>query len=82
MSMDEQGTCERCGRELPKRKLKEVVYEEGRDRVRMMLCPSCLDQVMNESQLVRGVVGTKKRAAAHIDPGPGSAERQSLGRRR
>jgi hypothetical protein len=79
--MDKQASCERCGKKLAKRKLKEVVYEEGRDRVRMMVCPSCLDQVMNESQLVRGVVGTEKRAAAHIDRGPGSAERQSLGRR-
>lgn len=79
--MDEQGSCERCGRALPQRKLKEVVYEKGRERIRMMVCPNCLDQIMNSSQRVRGVVGTQKRAAAHLDPGVGTGERQSLGER-
>lgn len=79
--MDETAACMRCGRELPKRRLKEVVYEEGRERIRKLVCPSCLDQIMNESSRVRGVVGTEKAAAAHIDQGPGPGEHQSMGQR-
>jgi hypothetical protein len=36
---------------------------------------------MNASSRVRGIVGTDKAAAAHIDPPPGPHERQSLGER-
>jgi hypothetical protein len=79
--MEDSTSCERCGRELSKRQLKEVVFEKGRERVQLMVCPNCLDQIMNKSQRVRGVVGTHKRAAAHVDPGVGSGERQSLGNR-
>ncbi len=79
---EEVTSCERCGREMPTRKLKEVVFEEGRERVRQMVCGNCLDQIMNDSKRVRGVVGTTKRAAAHIDSAPGGSERQSLGERR
>lgn len=79
--MEVQSSCERCGREFPKRRLKEIVFEQGRERVQQMVCPNCLDRIMNESQRVRGVVGTQKRAAAHLDPGTGTAERQSLGER-
>jgi hypothetical protein len=64
------------------RKLKEIVFEQGRERVQQMVCPNCLDQIMNESERVRGVVGTRKRAAAHLDAGTGLAERQSLGERK
>ena len=78
---DQTFTCEQCGRELPKRQLKEVVYEEGKERIQKRLCPSCLDQAMNESSSVRGVVGTEKAAAVHIDPGPGPARRESFGKR-
>ena len=79
--MEEISSCKRCGRDIPTRRLKEVVYEEGRDRIRQLVCPRCLDQLMNESSRVRGVVGTDKAAAAHLDPGPGNAERQSMGER-
>jgi hypothetical protein len=79
--MGDSASCMRCGRELPKRRLKEVVYEEGRTRVRDLLCPNCLDEIMNTAQRVRGVVGTEKHAAIHIDPGPGSGERESFGER-
>jgi hypothetical protein len=61
--------------------IKEVVYEEGRERIRLLVCPNCLDQIMNKSQRVRGVVGTQKRAAAHVDPGAGASERKSMGDR-
>lgn len=80
--MDEMSTCTNCGKELPSRRLKEVVHEEGRNRIRELVCPNCLDQIMNESSQVRGVVGTQKAAAAHIDRGPGKGERNSMGRRR
>ncbi len=79
--MDDTSSCVRCDRELPKRRLKEVVHEEGRMRIRQLVCPNCLDQIMNESGRVRGVVGTETLAAAHIDRGPGTGERQSMGQR-
>ncbi|MGH2756440.1 MAG: hypothetical protein ACRDI3_01485 [Actinomycetota bacterium] len=79
--MGETSSCMRCGKELLKRRLKEVVHEEGRARVRRLVCPNCLDQIMNESSRVRGVVGTEKAAAAHIDPGPGPGQHQSIGQR-
>jgi hypothetical protein len=37
---------------------------------------------MNDSRRVRGVVGTAKAAAAHIDLGAGPAEHRSMGERR
>lgn len=79
--MEEMLSCMRCHRELTKRRLKEVVHEEGRTRIRQMVCPNCLDQIMNKSQRVRGVVGTEKAAAAHIEQEPGAGKRQSFGER-
>lgn len=80
---EETFTCERCGREFPRRQMKEVMYEEGRDRVKKQLCPECLDQVMNRSDEVRGIAGEEKRAAVHLDnpEGDGGGERRSFGRR-
>lgn len=79
--MEETFSCMRCAKELPKRRLKEVVHEEGRMRIRQLVCSNCLDRIMNESGRVRGVVGTEKAAAAHIDRGPGGGEHQSMGQR-
>ena len=79
--MEDMSSCSRCGKEIATRRLKEVVYEEGRERIRRLVCPTCLDQLMNESSRVRGVVGTDKAAAAHIDREPGDGERQSMGER-
>lgn len=79
--MDETATCMSCGKHLPKRRLKEVVHEDGRSRIRRLVCSNCLDQIMNGSSRVRGVVGTEKAAAAHIDHGAGSGEHQSMGQR-
>lgn len=79
--MDETSSCMNCGKDLPKRRLKEVVHEEGRSRIRRLVCSNCLDQIMNGSTRVRGVVGTEKAAAAHIDFDEGSGEHQSMGRR-
>ena len=79
--MEDMSSCSRCGKDIPTRRLKEVVYEEGRERIRQLVCPTCLDQLMNESSRVRGVVGTDKSAAAHLDRGPGTGEHQSMGDR-
>lgn len=81
--MGEMSSCMRCGREVAARRLKEVVYEEGgrRARRKLMVCASCLDRLMNEAGRVRGVAGTEKHAAVHIDPGPGDGQRVSLGAR-
>jgi hypothetical protein len=79
--MEEMSTCARCDKELPTRRLKEVAHEEGRKRISRLVCSTCLDQLMNESSRVRGIVGTEKAAAAHIDPPPGPHEHQSLGER-
>lgn len=80
--MAETVVCERCGRKVGERRIKEVVHEEGRNRIRRLVCPSCLDAIMNDSRRVRGVVGSAKAAAAHIDPGAGPAEHRSMGERR
>ncbi|MGH2754155.1 MAG: hypothetical protein ACRDLB_06940, partial [Actinomycetota bacterium] len=63
--MDETASCMKCAKELPTRRLKEIVHEEGRARIRRLVCPNCLDQIMNVSGRVRGVVGTQKAAAIH-----------------
>lgn len=79
-------TCDRCGKEFPRERLKEVMYEEGRQRVRKELCPSCLDQVMNQASEVRGVAGEEKRAAVHLSGAegagdPDAGDRESFGTR-
>ena len=79
--MDQMSSCERCGKEVPERRLKEVVYEEGRHRIRQLVCTNCLDQIMNEAKRVRGVVGTIRAAAIHIDRGPGHGDHVSMGQR-
>jgi len=70
--MDETFTCDRCGNVFPRARLKEVMYEEDRERVKKNLCPSCLDEVMAEASGFRGIVGDKKAAAIHLEsPGLG-----------
>jgi hypothetical protein len=68
--MDETFTCERCGRVFPRARLKEVMYEEDRTRVKKSLCPSCLDEVLSQASGVRGIVGDEKAAAIHIEEPP------------
>ncbi|MDQ3956436.1 MAG: hypothetical protein M3285_12905 [Actinomycetota bacterium] len=46
----------------------------GGGGIRRLVCSNCLDQIMNGSSRVRGVVGTEKAAAARIDHGAGSGE--------
>lgn len=74
-------TCERCGRDRPRRQLKEVMYEEGKERVKQKVCPACLDEIMNGSGRVRGIAGDEKRAAVHIEGASGEGERKSFGAR-
>ncbi len=86
---DDTFTCDRCGQQFPRNQLKEVFYEEGpqKERRKMQVDPSCLDQIMNESEKVRGVGGDEKRAAIHVVPGEGGdggdtgGERESFGER-
>lgn len=67
--------CDRCGREFDRRQLKEAMYERGNERVRAQLCPSCLDEVMNESGGVQGIAGEEKRAAVRLeDPGGAASD--------
>lgn len=78
---EETFECDRCGRTWPKRQLKEVMYEEGKQRTKRNLCPECLDEVMNAAGQVRGIAGDEKRAAIHITEAPGEGDRQSFGER-
>jgi predicted RNA-binding Zn-ribbon protein involved in translation (DUF1610 family) len=68
--MEQIFICERCGAETPLSRRKEVSWERDRQRVTQFLCPACLDQVMNAAAEVRGIVGTEKAAAVHINPPP------------
>ena len=74
-------TCDRCGQSFPARQMKEAFRQEGSERVRMELCPTCLDEVMNESDSVRGIAGEEKRAAVQLDSGSESEARTSFGER-
>ncbi len=78
---EESFQCDRCGRTWPKRQLKEVMYEDGRERVKKNLCPECLDEVMNEAGQVRGIAGEEKRAAIHVSEAPDEPEHESFGKR-
>ena len=77
---EETFKCDRCGQEFPKRQLKEAFSGAGEERDKMDLCPSCLDEVMNEAEQVRGVAGEEKKAAVVVD-GSGEGERESFGER-
>lgn len=78
--MEDTFTCDSCGHEFPRSRMKEAFATEGRERVRRELCPGCLDRAMNASSTVRGIVGQEKAAGVHLDGGIGS-ERRSLGQR-
>jgi len=68
--MEDAMVCERCGAAIPLSRMKEVMYEQDRQRVTRRLCASCLDAVMSESGQVRGIVGERKAAAVHVTPPP------------
>ena len=65
--MRETFKCDRCGQTFPIRQLKEAHREEGAQRHREALCPSCLDARMNESDRVKGIAGEDKRAAVWLE---------------
>ena len=65
--MEATFACERCARILPRSRLKEVMHEEHRVRIKEKLCPSCLDAAMGQALGFRGIVGDEKRAAIHLD---------------
>jgi hypothetical protein len=67
-------TCDRCGNQFEQRQLKEAFIDENGERVRKELCPSCLDEVMNASEDVRGIAGEEKRAAVSISGGAAREE--------
>jgi hypothetical protein len=74
--------CANCTNRFPLRQIKEVFWEEGRKRLKQELCPSCLDQRMNEADEVRGIVGQRKAAAIHVDSsGSRLGTRKSMGER-
>jgi DNA-directed RNA polymerase subunit RPC12/RpoP len=75
--------CERCGREIDQNQLKEVFWEEGEqaERKKAMVCPNCLDEVMNQADKVKGVAGEEKKAAVRVEGDGGAGERQSMGER-
>ena len=80
--MSDTFVCSNCGNTFPLRQIKEVFWEEGKKRLKQDLCPSCLDQRMNESNKVRGIVGDRKAAAIHVDSGSSRQHaRESLGER-
>ena len=66
---EETFKCDRCGREFPRRQLKEAFHDEDGKEVKRNLCPTCLDEVMNEAQAVQGVEGEEKQAAVRLHEG-------------
>ena len=79
---EETFKCDNCGREFPRSQLKEVFRKEGESEIREELCPTCLDQRMNEASDVYGVPGQQKRRAAYLDEGEGDApHEETTGRR-
>ena len=55
--------CDVCGREVPDRASKEVIYQLDKVRYRFELCPTCLDDEMKRHEGRRGIPGFRKRAA-------------------
>ena len=50
-------TCERCGKEHREADKKEVFVNEGGTEVKKVVCPQCLDEIMNQADGVVGVEG-------------------------
>lgn len=74
-------TCERCGKEHREGEKKEVFVNEGGDEVKKVVCPECLDEIMNQADEVVGVEGDEKRAAAAVDEAADATDRDSFGER-
>jgi hypothetical protein len=70
METQESFTCDRCGAEWPRNRLKEVVESDSR----LELCPACLDERMNEAREVRGGEGQERARAAYVDDAASQAD--------
>lgn len=55
--------CDICGREVPDRSAKEVIYQLDRVRYRFEVCSVCLDEEMRRHAEHRSIPGFHKRAA-------------------
>jgi hypothetical protein len=55
--------CDICDKAVPDQAAKEVLYQAGKLRYRLELCPSCLDSEMRRHESHRGIPGFRKRAA-------------------
>lgn len=68
--------CDSCGRAVPDKSAKEVLYQIDKARYRLELCSTCLDAEMKRHAGHRGVPGYRKRAAivfsGSVDSLPGN----------
>ena len=74
-------TCDRCGRDFPESQMKEVFVGDGGQEVKKTVCPSCLDEILQQSDKAVGVEGDEKRAAVAIDEAAHDSGRRSYGER-
>ncbi len=74
-------TCERCGNEHSAGEKKEVFVNEGGAEVKKTVCPSCLDEILNQADQAVGVEGDEKRAAVAVDEAARSTDRETYGER-
>lgn len=74
-------TCERCGKEHRESEQKEVFVNEGGNEVKKVVCPECLDEIMDQADEVVGVEGDEKRAAAAVDEAANTTARDTFGER-
>jgi hypothetical protein len=62
-------TCDNCGNEYPSDQMKEVKTDDSGSTQK--LCPTCLDEKMNQAEGVYGVEGEEKDKAAYLADSPG-----------
>ena len=72
--MAETFTCGNCGNNFPIDEMKEAKSSDSNEMQK--LCPTCLDEKMNQSSDVYGIDGDEKRRAAYLaeDAGDQPAE--------
>ncbi len=74
-------TCDRCGKQYDESDKKEAFVDEGGSEIKKTLCPTCLDDVMNQADQVQGVEGDEKKAAVALDDAADSTGRETYGER-
>ena len=74
-------TCDRCGKEQREAEKKEVFVNEGGSEVKKVVCPQCLDEIMNQADEVVGVEGDEKKAAAAVGEAAETTDRETFGER-